>query len=617
MVSNIVLRNLSPVVVKGASPLGSTKADERDGSRPSGGNGGGTPIDPPESEDPRFSGSTYPPIYPGGAGLGTPDPAFSFDRFEYLGSFNIPSDDGERDNYNPVITFNPPNGSNGANGSLFVSFTAGGNSGDIGLYEYQIPESFSQGSDHFSFTNAVTLQNITDIREISVDTPKGPNDRVGWMKVINGKLFINTYFYYNTEGQENLRGLLIIDNPSSIETSTNQGWMQLKQGPYSLDKMARYCFEIPATKRSSFDNNTHLSGVFLELAGVLRSSEGPSLFGFNANNILSTDSVLNSIQYMNFDQNGADFYKFQELNSPAWEHYESLIGMSPYSWARVPKGATTPPSRNRGVVTNELVTLVLKGDPPNNAGLVKDDNGVDIDGSTIDTGLIDGNHGVYPNTVVVRNQARTVEYTLGVDYDLQVTTQGERYWGTSAYDGAIGKLVIVRKLGGSISQFETVSVDYEYLTQRYDDLTEYPAPDRNLLSDAATISTGCGFGMIVPNSNTIMLLGENRGSRFGLGYKARNLQFEGSNAGGGFHPIDNRDCDNFYWLININDLLSAPDFDEVPIYEYGVFDNNRWYENHISYYKSTQNQQAITYRLLSDQKLINRLRPFYLALAEP
>mgnify|MGYP000097235290 CR=1 FL=1 len=141
--------------------------------------------------------------------------------------------------------------------------------------------------------------------------------------------------------------------------------------------------------------------------------------------------------------------------------------------------------------------------------------------------------------------------------------------------------------------FETLSVDYEYLTQRYDDLTEYPAPDKSIISDTATISTGCGFGMVIPNSNTIMFLGQNRGSRFGLGYKARNLQFAGSNAGGGFFPIDNRDCDNFYWLMNINDIVSASSLDQVPIYQYGVFDNNRWYQDHIEYYKDSQGQQAI------------------------
>lgn len=573
---DITLRNLTtPPVKGGVAPLISTVSAQRDGTR-GGGGGGGGPIDPPPSEDPRFAGSLNPPPYPGGAGLGTPDPAFSFDRFEYLGSFGLPKANGSNSHniQGIVCEYNPPNGLNGPNGSLFCAFRDGFG---LWIWEYQIPGTLGTGTDHLVFTDANILQGPINLKELTVTTPLQKSDDMGSLKLINGKLFVDTNVYYDGGYSEvpNSASLLIIDTPSDIENSTTQGWIEYYPQGFGDDKMSGYVMDIPASKRPLFGGHTHLAGNCMGFAIVGRGSEGPSLFSFDATSITPSTTQILGTPYA-YWQVGVlpKFFKYDDYHEVAKAYYQNLLGMDYEAWIMVPDGATTPQSSNLAISTNDLTEVLPHTKLP---GGESDPLGAS---SNYPNSAITEKVGILKNSIVVRNESRTVTYTLNVDYTVEATSEGSPFWGKPS-NWCRGKTVIQRLDGGSISVNEILSVDYTYQTQRENDLTHLPLPDKSILNDALSQTVSIKFAFIVPNTNTIMFLGKNAIQRYGMTYKMPNFQSPPTAISGGLAPVDARDFDDCYWLMNINDVLNASSPNEVPIYEYGVFDNNRWWANTI------------------------------------
>ena len=567
---DITLRDLTVKPVKGASsPLISTVLSQRDGTRSGG--GGGTPIDPPPSEDPRFAGSLNPPPYPGGAGLGTNDPAFSFDRFEYLGSFCLPKANGpqSRNIQGIVCEYNPPNGVNGPNGSLFCAFN---DAWGLWLWEYEIPSTLGTGSDHLVFTDANILQGPIDLLGLSVDTPNASSNEMSSLKLIDGKLFVDTNIYY---GDPSPSSLLIINNPADINGSTYQGWITYYPQGFGDDKMSGYVFDIPASKRSLFGGHTHMAGNCMSFAVIGRGSEGPSLFSFDSSTIgpSTTQIVGTPHAYWRVGETPL-FFKYDDYHVAAKNYYQNLLGMDYEAWIMVPNGATTPQSSNLAFVTNELTEVLPH--------ITKPDGSSDPLGASPNypNSAITDKVGVLRDSIVVRNQSRSVTYTLNVDYTVTATSEGSPFWRKPS-NWARGKTVIQRIDGGSISVNEVLSVDYTYQTQREDDLTHLALPDKSILNDALSQTVRIKFAFIVPNSNTIMFIGKNAIQRYGMTYKMPNLQSPPTAVSGGLAPVDARDTDDCYWLMNISDVLAAAAPNEVTIYEYGVFDNNRWWANTI------------------------------------
>jgi predicted RNA-binding protein with TRAM domain len=189
-------------------------------------------------------------------------------------------------------------------------------------------------------------------------------------------------------------------------------------------------------------------------------------------------------------------------------------------------------------------------------------------------GVCSADFGVYTNSIVVKNSDDTVTYSEGTDYTVEVSDRTLSGYGQTRL---FGRTVILKTSGGSISDGQTLNVTYSYLSKRFNDLTYYPNPAKSVPFDAGTEITGASGAVFIPNTKTIMFLGYMRGGRYGIQYKGGDLQVL-EVPSGGTTTRDFRDSDDYYWLMNTDDIASASTVNNVPLYQYGIFDENRWYD---------------------------------------
>ncbi len=570
MVQNIVLRDLTSPPIKGATtPLISTVLVQRDGTR------GGTeePGDPPpvgeqgtvirdglSFQDPRFSGEgANLPVIPGRVSTGTADPLFTFDKVEYLGSFKMGGlNDDRTDTEFRSVAFNPPNGSNGTYGSLFCGYTRL----DLHITENQIPDTLSTSDDVNVFPRATQMQGIFSI----IDAPKTLNplssgmNVMGWMEVINGRLYVNTLDSYSDSGTETPYKCIVFETPSNLAGSVIHGAFDItpNDGGFS-DMFSTYMFPIPASKQSIFNGNTHIMGNMIGASITGRLSRGPSVRAVSPGNWNLTVSTQSAgTTYANYGLE--DLENYTQRNDAVKNYYDALIGINWSSWIKVPKGATGVQSDSDRTETVELTMAIGPQ-------------------SSTRQGVALPNYGAYEPTIVVQNQAQTVTYTIGVDYTVEVSQRDSAGYG---FNNIFGTTVIVKTSGSAINDGDIVSITYTYLSQRFNDLTYYTTPAETLTDDAGTELTDVYGGILIPNTDTIMFLGKVAGLRYGTDYKSGEVQLLQAPSPG-LNARDYRDYDDYYWLMNINDIASAPDVGSVPIYQYGIFDENRWRDGMLNW----------------------------------
>lgn len=549
MPSNIVLRDLTTPPVKGnISPLLSTVAAERDGTRDTGGSGGGDPLPQPDQVDARWNDPIYQPIFPGGIGSGTNDSAFTFDKFEYLGSFAVGGEivPEQTDKDANCMCYVPPNGTNGVNGSVMVGYHPY-NNGNNAIIEYEIPSISPTGEDYNTLPVASRIQNVTVYDKLAESQG---HSRIGFLKVIDGKLFINNYNDYSPSSNPNL---IIVDSVVDLDNATWRGYINLSDGSGG-DRMAHYCFRVPESRKASFGSHSYMAGNFLGMSMIPRASFGPSMYGWNPESMAADQTVINATPYAYYTPE-SPLENFSISNSDVSVYYDNAIGLDWMSWTRIPDTATTPPGDD-SIVGDVLVDLYL------------------YDGKY---SAASPNYGVYNNTIVVKSQDLSVTFTEGVDYRVYTYNYEAARYGYD-YKGAGGRAIVEVLSGSEINTAEKIAISYTYRKNRPYDLNYIPPPDRSIVKDTGTQDGDghrAGFGMFIPNTDTIMFIGRTSGTRYGLKYKFSTIQ-DPFGFDQGFEPVDTRDRDDYYWLMNVNDVLSASSPTSVPIYKYGIFDNNRW-----------------------------------------
>jgi hypothetical protein len=334
----IIIANLDPPVVPNntVSPRLWTKPEYLDGTRP---------------------GVTPPPEPPGGlpdwptllarTGTGTPDATFNPSTdITYLGAFRIPFHSNAVGTTRELqaIAFNPPNGNNGAYGSIFFG-------GRYGIGEFQIPALSNIAITDASQLNATTvLQPITNIYSslsIPVPTSEG-NSRMGWLKVINNKLYGSLYEYYSPE--QNNTNMFVINSPSDLTNSTSQGLIDVQGG----DKIVRYMSDIPVTKQSMFGNQPYFCGNCLELALVARASFGPSFYAFNPESLGVNDTILSATKYTDYPATNP-INLFSPNHEEIVAYYEGLMGVNLATHCALPDGQRNPQTFNGLTLPNESI----------------------------------------------------------------------------------------------------------------------------------------------------------------------------------------------------------------------------------------------------------------------
>lgn len=88
-----------------------------------------------------------------------------------------------------------------------------------------------------------------------------------------------------------------------------------------------------------------------------------------------------------------------------------------------------------------------------------------------------------------------------------------------------------------------------------------------------TVSSSAGYAFIIPGTSTYLVVGHSAGHESGLGYK---ITQDNGRLCGGPCPYAANDHYNYYWLYDVNDMVSVIEGNiepwEVRPYDYGVFD---------------------------------------------
>lgn len=398
---NIILRNLSPSMAKGpSSPIISTHYTQRFGDRfISTGS---------DNKNPRFSSYINEPVSVGGPGSGTTDTKFNIDSFSYVGSFWIRDQDSSR-NFKS-LTYREPDGStNQSPGSLIIG------SYPSRIFEYQIPatlstETLDNSTDFMSkFPESTRLQGPVDITAYEPN-----NNSLGFLKIVDGRLFCQTYkFYDNSGGADN--NIIVFNDPSDIANSSYIGYLSSNE----KDRTAHYCEVFPLEWAQSF-GKTHFAGVFYDMSIIGRGSNGPSVLGFNPADVTPGDTTITFDKYSHYSINSVmtDISsKGGDYNQNVLDHYETEADMPISSWARVAvKDTNYDVGSNTVSVSNELqIIQIMQKNDSSTLEYIED---YKYDLYNVAACLLLQNFGVLWSTIVVKSEDGNTTYTRGVDYEL-------------------------------------------------------------------------------------------------------------------------------------------------------------------------------------------------------
>ena len=217
-------------------------------------------------------------------------PLFQISDMQYIGAFRLPASTfGNSDlNYSQG-----PIEYNSVNHSLFIV----GHDHRQAIAEFSIPvlvngplEQLNMGSDlqpFVSHLNAVHCGNTQNI------------NKVGGMKLVNGRLFVNAYEYYDADANVT-NTTLIIENPSQLSTSNVSGYYDLEGGG---GHTSGWISRVPQVWQNLL-GGTHITGQSSGIPIISRCSVGPSAFCFSPE-LLDPDCAneISTIKLLDFSLN--------------------------------------------------------------------------------------------------------------------------------------------------------------------------------------------------------------------------------------------------------------------------------------------------------------------------
>ena len=211
---------------------------------------------------------------------GQPFSALQESDIQYLGSFLPPQGGsiGARTTFKHglmAMAYNP------AKNSLFVTAHESG----YMVAEITIPNNLDPSiNDRTNLPEATILQDCVDIKAKMPDTNARGDWKIGGLLVHNNRLISNWYIYYdNNHNQKNFGVLDSLD----LKKARGMGLYPPSRG--ESGHLGAYMALIPPEWQSTFEA-TAFAGMFGVPIGR-RTSWGPSIFGFNPDDIGRDDSV--------------------------------------------------------------------------------------------------------------------------------------------------------------------------------------------------------------------------------------------------------------------------------------------------------------------------------------
>jgi hypothetical protein len=211
---------------------------------------------------------------------GAPLQALQESDLHYLGAFLPPQGGniGARTTFSAglmAMAYNP------ANNSLFATAHENG----YYIAEISIPSNLNPAiNDRANLPEATILQDYVDIKAKMPDTSARGKWKIGGLLVHNNRLISNWYIYYdNNKNQKNF-GVL-----DSLDLKKARGMGLYAPTGGSSGHLGSYMALIPPEWESAFGASA-LAGMFGVPIGS-RTSSGPSIFGFNPDDVGIQDPV--------------------------------------------------------------------------------------------------------------------------------------------------------------------------------------------------------------------------------------------------------------------------------------------------------------------------------------
>lgn len=195
-------------------------------------------------------------------------PKFNISDLEYRGAFRLSANQFGNSSLNysegPIYFSAKRN-------SIFIV----GHAHDQAIAEFPVPALVK--STDLAALNIVnsTKQNFSSVLNRASAGNAQKLDRIGGLAEIDGKLFVNTYEYYDAPA-DNTKSLLRIENPNNIETSAVTGYFSVDGGP---GHTAGWISPVPENYQAAL-GGTHITGFSSGVPIISRTSVGPSAFAF-------------------------------------------------------------------------------------------------------------------------------------------------------------------------------------------------------------------------------------------------------------------------------------------------------------------------------------------------
>ncbi len=194
-------------------------------------------------------------------------PLLEIESLEYLGGFRIPAEqfgESSAGYAEGPITLGKNND----------SFYMVGHAHNQAIAEFSIPE-LVKSLDHKRFKFAKNIQPFKQV----LNRPESGNpqkmDRIGGMEYINGRLYVNTYVYYDAGGKAS-HTTLVIKDAANLANSDIAGYHS-----YSAKAHASgWISPVPKIWQKSL-GGTYITGSSAGKPIINRLSVGPSAFTFN------------------------------------------------------------------------------------------------------------------------------------------------------------------------------------------------------------------------------------------------------------------------------------------------------------------------------------------------
>ena len=211
---------------------------------------------------------------------GKPVQALQESDLHYLGAF-LPPQGGNIDDRTTFTAGLMAMAYNPANNSLFATAHESG----YHVAEISIPSNLDPAiNDRANLPEATILQDFVDIKEKMPDTDAPGQWKIGGLLVYNNRLISNWYIYYDNKNNQKNFGAL-----DSLDLKKARGMGLYRPTGGLSGHLGAYMALIPPEWRSTFE-----ATAFAGMHGVpirRRTSLGPSLFGFNPDDIGIKDPV--------------------------------------------------------------------------------------------------------------------------------------------------------------------------------------------------------------------------------------------------------------------------------------------------------------------------------------